>query len=374
MNKAVYLDYNATTPVHPEVLKAMLPFFTEEFGNAASKTHVFGITAEKAVEQSRETIAKQLKCTPQEIIFTSGATEAINLGIKGIFESYSTKGNEIVTVATEHKAVLDTCRYLETKGAKVSYLPVNVEGSLDLEQLRKSITDKTVLVAIMTANNETGVIQDMKAISGIVHERGSIVLSDTTQAWGKIPVDIQDLGIDVCCMSAHKIYGPKGVGILYARRKDPRVTLSALIHGGGHEKGWRSGTLNVPGIVGLGKAVEMIPEFLKGYSEVQKLREELEQKLMETGNVKIHGKNVARLPNTSNFSIKGFKAKDLIRKLPLYAFSTGSACTSANPEPSHVLKAMGISDDEAQCSIRISMGISTDRSEIGGILKEIPGY
>lgn len=360
--------------MHPEVLEAMLPFFSVHFGNASSKTHSFGWTAENAVKQSRSIIAKSLACTEQEIIFTSGATEAINLGIKGVFEAYAQKGNEIVTVSTEHKAVLDTCKYLETKGAKVTYLPVSNSGLPDPGELASAINERTVIVAVMLANNETGVLQDMKSISEIVHRKGSLLFSDTTQAWGKIPFNIHELGIDLCCMSAHKFYGPKGVGMLFTRRKEPRVTVMPLLHGGGHERGLRSGTCNVPGIVGLGKAVEMLPVLLDSASDIREMRDEMESDLMKSGKIKIHGKEVERLPNTSNFSLEGIKAADLITRLPQFAFSTGSACTSANPDPSHVLKAMGISDTEAQCSIRISLGISTKRKEIGEVLKGILGY
>ncbi len=350
--------------MHPEVLASMMPYFSQNFGNAASKTHAFGWVAADAVKAARNDMATLLECSEQEITFTSGSTESINLAIKGIWELYQAKGNEIVTVSTEHKAVLDTCKYLETKGARVTYLQVDQNGLIDLKQLETAVTDKTILVAVMLANNETGVIQDLRAISGIVHRKGSILFSDTTQGFGKISVNIHELGIDICCLSAHKIYGPKGVGALYARRKDPRVNLSALIHGGGHERGLRSGTLNVPGIVGLGRAVRLIPEAITQYLEVKKWKDRMETDLLKTGKVKINGAGVSRIPNTSNFSIQGMKADELITKLPLLAMATGSACTSALPEPSHVLKAMGVSDKDSYASLRISLGINNTEEEI----------
>ena len=342
----------------------MLPYFSKHFGNAASKTHSLGWIAADAVKESRKDIANFLECAEQEITFTSGSTEAINLALKGVWEMYRGKGNEIITVGTEHKAVLDTCHFLAEKGAKIAVLPVDKNGLIDKSDLESAITDKTILVAIMLANNETGVIQDLPEISKIIHEKGSILFSDTTQAWGKIPVDIHRCGIDICCFSAHKIYGPKGVGALYARRKDPRVNLAPLLHGGGHERGLRSGTLNVPGIVGMGKAIQLLPAFQKKYALVGKWRDEMESELKRSGKVKINGGEAVRLPNTSNFSIAGIKADSLITKLPQLAMSTGSACTSAIPEPSHVLKAMGISEKESFSSIRISLGINTTEEEI----------
>lgn len=366
----IYLDYNATTPVDTRVLEEMLPYFTHKFGNAASKTHSFGWTAEDAVKTARQQIAKLLNCLEQEIIFTSGSTEAINLAIKGVYEAYHSKGNHIITVETEHKAVLDTCKYLEKKGAQVTYLPVDKNGLINLEQLNNSITDKTILVCIMYANNETGVIQPIKEISKIVHAKNSILFSDATQAIGKINVDIQKDGIDLLCMSAHKIYGPKGVGALYIRRKYPRVTLISQMHGGGHERGLRSGTLNVPGIVGLGKSLS--PTLSQGEGEnLAMLRDLLEKELCKLPNAKINGKNAPRLPNTSNILFKGVKADSLITKLKDIAFAAGSACTSANPQPSHVLKAMGLSDADAFSSVRFSLGKYTTMEEIEFVIKKI---
>ena len=368
----IYLDYNSTTPVDSCVLEAMLPYFTEKFGNAASKTHSFGWVAEAAVEQARERVGKLINATPHEIIFTSGATEAINLALKGVFENYQSKGNHIVTVSTEHKAVLDTCKFLETKGAQVTYLPVNREGLIDLNQLSNSITQSTILVCVMYANNETGVMQPINEIAKIVHEKGSIFTCDATQAVGKIKVDVESDGIDLLSLSAHKMYGPKGIGSLFVRRKNPRVTLSPLIHGGGHERGLRSGTLNVPGIVGLGKACEIAEkEMWDDATRISQLRTMLEQKLLDIGNVFVNGSIKNRLPNVTNLSFSGIKADSLIAQLPDIAVSSGSACTSAIAEPSHVLKAMGISDEMAYSSIRFSLGKFTTKEEIEITLEKI---
>ncbi len=368
----VYLDYNSTTPVDKRVLEAMLPYFTEKFGNAASKTHSQGWIAEAAVEKSREQVANFIGATPHEIIFTSGATEAINLSIKGAFENYSGKGNHIVTVSTEHKAVLDTCRYLETKGAHVTYLLVNREGLIDLDQLQESITEKTILVCVMTANNETGVVQPMDEISRIVHEKGCLLMTDATQAVGKVQVNVENDGIDLLCLSSHKLYGPKGTGALYVRRKDPRVNVSPLIHGGGHERGLRSGTLNVPGIVGLGKACEIAEqEMWDDAQRISQLRTLLEQSFLDLRTVFVNGSIKNRLPNVTNLAFQGIKADELIAKLPDIAVSTGSACTSAIPEPSHVLKSMGVSDEMAYSSIRFSLGKFTTKEEIEEVVFKI---
>jgi cysteine desulfurase len=367
----IYLDYNSTTPVDPRVLEAMLPYFSEKFGNAASKTHAFGWVVEAAVENAREQIAKLINATPSEIVFTSGATESINLAIKGVWEMYlsSNEKNHIVTVSTEHKAVLDTCKALEKKGAQITYLPVNREGLINLEQLRESITPKTILVAVMYANNETGVIHPLKEIAQIVHEKKCLLFSDATQAVGKIPVDVQSAQIDLLCFSSHKIYGPKGVGALFVRRKNPRVNLIPQIHGGGHERGLRSGTLNVPAIVGFGKASEIAEKEMNNDAHrISLLRDELEKNLLTLGNVFVNGVSkhtqVFRLPNVTNLCFKGIKADTLIAKIPDIAVSTGSACTSAIPEPSHVLKAMGLSDEMAYSSIRFSLGKFTTKEEI----------
>lgn len=368
----IYLDYNATTPVDKRVLEAMLPCFSEKFGNASSKTHAFGWIAEDAVKDARKQVAELINCEEQEIVFTSGATEAINLAIKGVFGSYRAKGNHIVTVQTEHKAVLDTCKSLKKKGDEVTYLKVNREGMIDLNELENAITEKTILVSIMFANNETGVIQPMKEISEIVHAKGSILMSDATQAIGKMNVDIQQEGIDLLCMSAHKMYGPKGVGVLYVRRKTPRVNLLAQMEGGGHERGLRSGTLNVPGIVGLGKACEIAKKEMWDDSEkLSKFRTYLEQSILDIGNIFVNGSIKNRLPHVSNLSIRGIKADELIVKAKDVAVATGSACTSAIAEPSHVLKAMGIPDELAYSSIRFSLGKFTTKEEIDFSIQKI---
>ncbi|MDB5226150.1 MAG: cysteine desulfurase IscS [Bacteroidota bacterium] len=365
----IYLDYNATTPVDEKVLQEMLPYFSVKFGNAASSTHLYGAAAKTAVEAARAEIAKTVKSEEQEIIFTSGATEAINLAIKGIYDLYHSKGNHIVTVSTEHKAVLDTCKFLEKKGAQVTYLAVDENGKIDLSELEHAISDKTILVSVIYANNETGVIQDIKEIAKIVHAKNSIFFCDATQAIGKIHVDVNTDRIDVMCMSAHKLYGPKGVGALYIRRKDPRVSLQPLIHGGGHERGLRSGTLNVPGIVGFGKACEII----SFNNDVQNLRDHFENALNEkfSGAIHINGKNAIRLPNTSNITFP-FKAVDFIRHTKnQLAVATGSACTSAENSPSHVLTAMGLSKEEAERSVRFSFGKYSTQEEVERVIQMI---
>ncbi|MEW6468685.1 MAG: aminotransferase class V-fold PLP-dependent enzyme [Bacteroidota bacterium] len=372
MKSIVYLDYNSTTPVDARVLEVMLPYFSEKFGNAASRTHRFGWVAEEAVKTAREKVAQLIHAAEQEIIFTSGATEAINLAIKGVFESYKSKGDHIVTVKTEHKAVLDTCKALEKKGARVTYLDADREGLIDIDELEKAVTDKTILVSVMLANNETGVIQPLREIADRVHARGGILLSDATQAVGKIRCDVQELGIDLLCLSAHKLYGPKGTGALFVRRKDPRVSLQALIHGGGHERGLRSGTLNVPGIAGLGKACELAQAEMWDEGErLSRLRTYLEQHLLDLGKVYVNGSTRYRLPHVSNLAFSGLKADELIAKMPDIAVATGSACTSAIPEPSHVLRAMGVSDELAYGSIRFSLGKGCTAEEIGYTVKRL---
>jgi cysteine desulfurase len=365
VNQSVYLDYNSTSPVDARVLENMLPYFSEKFGNASSRTHSFGWTAAQAVDDARMQVAELLNVEAQEIIFTSGSTEAINLALKGVFAAYQSKGKHIITAQTEHKAVIDTCHFLETLGAEITFLPVDREGNIDPADLKKNIRPDTILVAIMLANNETGTIQPIQQLSEITHANGSIFFSDATQAFGKMKVDVQEMGIDLCCISAHKIYGPKGVGALYVRRKDPRVSLLAQMHGGGHERGLRSGTLNVPGIVGLGKAAEFAAaEWWDNAGKMSVLRSKFEWKLTEMENVFVNGNIRNRLPNTCNLSIGGIKADQLIAKLPLLAFSTGSACTSALPEPSHVLKAMGLSAEQCYSSIRISLGKDSTEEEV----------
>lgn len=370
MKTPIYLDHNATTPVDKRVLETMLPYFTEKFGNASSRTHAFGWVAEDAVKTAREQVAQLINCLAQEIIFTSGATEAINLAIKGVWENYQTKGKHIITLKTEHKAVLDTCKSLERKGAEVTYLSVDREGLIDLEELKNALTPQTILVAVMYANNETGVIQPIKQIADLVHANNSIFMCDATQAVGKINCDVEDDHIDLMCLSAHKFYGPKGIGALYVRRKNPRVTLYPQIDGGGHERGLRSGTLNVTGIVGLGKACEIAQQEMWDDSiRISKLRTKLEQHLCDLPNVFINGSTKHRLFNVTNITFQGVRSETLINKIPNIALAMGSACTSAIAEPSHVLKAMGMSDEDSYSAVRFSLGKYTAEAEINEVIE-----
>lgn len=369
---SIYLDYNATTPVDKRVLETMLPYFTEKFGNAASRTHAFGWVAEDAVATARKQVAELINCIDQEVIFTSGATEAINMAIKGVWENYQIKGNHIITTETEHKAVLDTCKALEIRGAVVTYLPVNHEGMVDLDDLRRALTPQTILVSIMYANNETGVIQPIRRMAELTHANNSIFMCDATQVVGKININVMDEHIDLLCLSAHKFYGPKGVGALYVRRKDPRVTLLPLFHGGGHERGLRSGTLNVTGIVGLGKACELAKqEMWDDAARISRLRTKLEQHLCDIQDVHINGSTKHRLFNTTNIAFLKMRSETLIRKIPNIAVAMGSACTSAIAEPSHVLKAMGLSDSASYSSIRFSLGKYTTAEEIDQTIQTI---
>jgi cysteine desulfurase len=363
----VYLDYNATTPVDERVLAEMLPFFTEHFGNASSSTHPLGWYAQGAVEKARQQVADFIGAENSEIVFTSGATEAINMALKGVFEAYKTKGNHIITCKTEHKAVFDTCAYLEEKGAIVTYLNVDQEGRIDLDELKESFTPKTILVAIMAANNETGVLQDLEKISEITHRNESIFFSDTTQMAGKLPIAVNEMGLDLCCISAHKLYGPKGVGALYIRRKNPRVNLIPLFHGGGHEHHKRSGTLNVTGVVGLGKACEIAQnEYWDNNMHISKVRGHLEHQLLEIPDLRINGSTRYRLYNTSNIYFPLLKdGSNLFSKIKnQYAVSLGSACNSTNAEPSHVLIAMGLEKEESQSCIRFSFGKKSQKEEV----------
>jgi len=372
MELPVYLDNNATTPLDPRVLEVMLPYFTSKFGNAASRSHAFGWIAEEAVDQAREQIARLIGCTDKEIIFTSGATEADNLGIKGVFEMYHTKGNHIITAITEHKAVLDTCKHLEKLGARVTYLGVKADGLIDLAELKAAMTDETILVTIMYGNNETGVIQPMKEIADIAHQYGALFMTDATQAIGKIPVDVDTDGIDIMAFSAHKLYGPKGVGALYVRRKNPRVKITAQMDGGGHERGMRSGTLNVPGIVGLGKACELCRlEMDEEAKRLGALRDKMETALMTIEESYINGSTVHRLPHVSNLSFRYVEGEGLMMAMKNLAVSSGSACTSASIEPSHVLKGLGLSDDLAHSSIRFGLGRFTTAEEVDYAIETI---
>ena len=367
------MDYNATTPCDQRVVDAMLPFFTRHFGNAASRDHVYGWEAEEAVSIAREQLSALIGCEHGELVFTSGATEAINLAIKGVFEMYTKKGKHVISVQTEHKAVLDTLTHLEKLGGEVTLLNVNERGLLDMEKLESAIRADTVLIAVMYANNETGVIQQIPLIAEIAKRHGVVFFSDATQAVGKIPVSVIEDGIDLMAFSSHKIYGPKGVGALYVRRKQPRVSLSPQIHGGGHERGLRSGTLNVPGIVGFGKAAEICKlEMEEGQRQMAGFRDRLEEGLRELTNTKVNGEGARRLPNTLNISFHNIEGKALIAGInKQIAVSTGSACTSANPEPSHVLKAMGLSDDLAAAAIRFSIGRFTTSEEIDFVTNRV---
>lgn len=374
MKDFIYLDYNATSPVDKRVLDTMLPYFSEKFGNASSKTHAFGWVADDAVKTARKQVADLINCLDQEIVFTSGATEAVNLAIKGVWKNYQIKGKRIITVKTEHKAVLDTCAHLEKKGADVFYLSVNRDGLIDLDELKQTINDQTILVAVMYANNETGVIQPIKEIADITHQYGAFFFCDATQAVGKIEIDVQNEGIDLLCMSAHKMYGPKGIGALYVRRKDPRVTLFPQMDGGGHERGLRSGTLNVTGIVGLGKACEIANEEMSADSNrILALRNNLEHALSTIDGTFVNGNTEERLYNTTNICFSGHRSETLIRQLPRIAVAMGSACTSALAEPSHVLKAMGLSDNDSYSSIRFSLGKHTSEEEIHEVIRLFKG-
>lgn len=370
--KNIYLDYNATTPVDKQVLDKMLPFFTQQFGNAASHTHAYGAIARDAVEEARSHVAQLLHADTQEIIFTSGSTESLNIAIHGVFSNYQTKGNHILYAATEHKAVIDTCLQLANKGAVVEAIPVSKDGTIDPEKLSSLMRDETILVCIMLANNETGVIQDIQHLSSIVHDKQAIFICDTTQAIGKIPVDVQALHIDIACVSAHKLYGPKGVGAVYVRRKNPRVALSPFIFGGGHERGIRSGTLNVPGIVGLGEACRIaIQNISHKNDEIIKNIDFLEKELKDFIEV-IYGDTARRLPNTSMMAFRNIKAEQFIREtMGWLSVSTGSACTSADQKPSHVLTAMGVSNEEAAKAIRFSLGKYTTIDEIDFLITKL---
>lgn len=351
----------------------MLPYFTEMFGNAASRSHPLGWAAEEAVDNAREQVARLIGAEPKEIIFTSGATEAVNLAIKGVYEVYSGKGNHIITAITEHKAVVDTCKHLEKLGAHVTWLPVNHEGLIDLQQLEAAITPQTILISLMYANNETGVIHPVRAISDIARKHGVLFMTDATQATGKIPVDVNNDGIDLLTLSAHKMYGPKGTGALYVRRRSPRVKLNAQIDGGGHERGMRSGTLNVPGIVGLGKACELCLEEMEADAQrILPMRNRLEKALLTIEQTFLNGTPLQRLPHTSNLSFKYVESETLMMGFnKKIAVSSGSACTSASMEPSYVLKAMGLSDDLAHASLRFGLGRFTTEEQIDFTIQTI---
>lgn len=369
----VYLDHNATTPCDPRVVEAMIPYFTSNFGNAASRNHPFGWQAEEAVDYAREQVAKLIGADPKEIIFTSGATEGDNLAIKGVFEMYASKGNHIITCNIEHKAVLDTCKHIEKEGGDVTYLQVKPNGLIDLAELEAAIKPTTILIAIMYANNEIGTIMPMKEISAIARRHGVLLFSDATQAVGKIPVDVNKDGIDLMAFTAHKMYGPKGVGALYVRRKNPRVKVTAQIDGGGHERGMRSGTLNVPGIVGFGKACEIcMQEMEEETARVSKLRDKLQNALLQMEEAYLNGDINHKLPHVTNISFKYVEGEGLMMGFNKnIALSSGSACTSASLEPSYVLKALGLGDDLAHSSLRFGLGRYTTEEQIDYTIEQV---
>jgi cysteine desulfurase len=362
----IYMDNHATTPLDPHVLDAMMPYLTNRFGNAASRNHSFGWEAEEAVETSRKEVAALIGADPREIVFTSGATESDNLAVKGVAWMYREKGDHIITCVTEHKAILDTCKHLEKDGIRVTFLPVNDKGFVDLDDIRNAITDKTILISIMTANNEVGVVQDIKAIGKLARERGVLFHTDAVQAAGKIPFNVNEMNVDIASLSAHKLYGPKGVGALYVRRRNPRVLLTPIIDGGGHERGMRSGTLNVPGIVGFGKAAQVAREDLpKESAEMLRLREKLRATLeRELDEVYINGDLQKRLPGNLNMSFAYVEGESLLMGINDVAVSSGSACTSASLEPSYVLKALGVGEDLAHTSIRFGIGRFNTEEEV----------
>ena len=373
MKLPIYMDYHATTPVDPRVVDAMLPYFSEHFGNAASRNHAFGWEAEEAVETARRQVADLIGANPKEIIFTSGATESNNLAIKGVAEMYREKGNHVITCVTEHKAVIDTCKKLEKQGGRVTYLPVQKDGRIDLDDLRGAITDKTILITIMAANNEIGVLQPIAEIGAIAKEKGILFHTDAVQAVGKVPFNVNDSKVDLVSMSGHKIYGPKGVGALYVRRRNPRVLLAEQISGGGHERGMRSGTLNVPGIVGLGKAAAIAQADMATESErLRMLRDRLNKKLHASlDELYINGSMEHRLPHNLNVSFAYVEGESLLMGINDVAVSSGSACTSASLEPSYVLKALGAGDDLAHSSIRFGLGRWTTEEEVDYVVEKL---
>ncbi len=368
--KIIYFDHNATTPVDAEVLETMLPYFTKHYGNASSKTHAFGWIAEQAVKTAQEQVANLIQAHPEEIFFTSGATESINTALKGLCARFGNNKNHIISAVTEHEAVLENLKKLQLKGFEVTLLPVNQQGQINLEQLDKAFTSQTFLVCLMFANNETGTLFPIKEIAEITHKHGALLFCDATQAVGKVEVNVIESGIDILCLSAHKMYGPKGVGALYIKKKRPRINIQPLIDGGGHQNGMRSGTLNVPGIVGLGKACDMVKQQMAATNlKIANLRNLLEEKLTLLPNTYIHGDVQNRLVNTSNIGFKNKSAADLIRHLKKLAVSMGSACTSEKASPSHVLMAMGFSESEAQSSIRFSLGKHNTTEEVKAVIE-----
>jgi len=372
LNLPIYLDNNATTPLDPRVLEAMMPYLTNTFGNAASRSHSFGWAAEEAVDYAREQIANLIGASPKEIIFTSGATESDNLALKGVFEMYGQKGKHIITLNTEHKAVLDACKHLEKLGAEVTYLSVAEDGILNLADLEAAMRPDTILVSVMYGNNEIGVLQPIREISDIAHKHGALFMTDATQAVGKIPVDVIADGIDLMAFTAHKMYGPKGVGALYVRRKNPRVKVTAQMDGGGHERGMRSGTLNVPGIVGLGKACEICQQDMESDTKrIVAMRDRLEAELLTMEEAYLNGNKEHRLPHVANISFKYVEGEGLMMGIKDLAVSSGSACTSASLEPSYVLKNLGLDDELAHSSLRFGLSRFTKDEEIDYAIEHV---
>lgn len=369
----IYLDNNATTRTDPRVVEAMLPYFAEIYGNAASRSHSFGWAAEEAVDEGRAQVARAIGADPREVIFTSGATESNNLALKGVAEMYAEKGDHLVSVVTEHKAVLDTCKHLEKDGKRVTYLGVDAKGLIDLDELRDTLTDKTVLVSVMLANNEIGVLQPLAEIGAICREKGVLFHTDATQGYGKVPIDVEGMHIDLLSCSAHKVYGPKGIGALYVRRRNPRVRLAAQIDGGGHERGFRSGTLNVAGIVGFGKAAALALEEMPAESQrLTALREKLRRGIVDAIDAtQVNGHPTRRLPGNLNVSFGFVEGESLLMGLKDVALSSGSACTSASLEPSYVLKALGVGDELAHSSLRFGIGRFNTEAEIDWVIDKV---
>jgi cysteine desulfurase len=371
--RPIYLDCHATTPVDPRVLEAMLPYFTQHFGNPASVTHQYGWEADAAVQNARETVATAIHATPEEIVFTSGATEANNLAIKGVAEAYFAKGRHLITVATEHNAVLDPCRYLQSLGFEVTFLPVQSDGLIDLDQLEKAIRPDTILVSVMAANNEIGVLQPLATIGQLCRRYQVLFHTDAAQAVGKIPLDVEAMQIDLMSLTAHKVYGPKGIGALYVRRRQPRVQLAAQLHGGGHERGMRSGTLYTPQIVGFAKAVELgLAEQVSESQRILRLRDRLWQQLQSLKGIYLNGHLTQRLAGNLNISVAGVDGQALLLGLqPFVAVSSGSACSAAKIEPSHVITALGRSPELAYASIRFGIGRFNTQEEIDQVAKGV---
>jgi cysteine desulfurase len=369
----IYMDNNATTRCDPRVVAAMLPYFTEDYGNAASRNHVFGWRAEEAVEQAREQVASLIGAGAKEMIFTSGATESNNLAIKGVASMYRKKGNHVITAVTEHKAVIDPCKRLERDGYQVTFLPVDKRGRVSAEQVAAALTDKTILVTIMAANNEIGTLQPIREIGKLCKQRGVLFHTDAVQACGKVPIDVEAMGIDLLSLSAHKIYGPKGIGALYVRRKDPRVRLDPIIDGGGHERGMRSGTLPVPSIVGLGTACDLCRKEMDAEAKrLLGMRERLKKGIeSELEDVHLNGHPTERLPGNMNLSFAYVEGEALMMGMKDVAVSSGSACTSASLEPSYVLKALGVGDDLAHSSIRFGLGRFNTDEEVDYVVKDV---